>query len=132
MSNEVQPVEEDEEPWQFTAEDILKRLREEFPKAYCEQTGGGTATLYIRKGDDDVMVTAGPGSYNWGNGDASTFYTGEFYAGMDDYLNNGEQRDEVPPGLDFTGMGANDAEFDRVAQAIAGLYAKYNDGTYPA
>lgn len=123
------------EDGEFTAEDILSRLREEFPAAYCNQTGGGTATLYIHKVPGDIAVTAGPGSFNWSDGNKSVFYIGEFSAGMEMYKNDGteeREEDELGPDSPLNGLSAaTPAEFDRVAKIIAEYHAIYNNGDYP-
>lgn len=121
--------------WEFMAEDILSRLREEFPASFCEQTGGGTATLYIRKVETDIAVCAGPGSFNWNAPDQSSFHCGEFSAGMEPYKNDGmDEREahEQAPDVALELAAPIPAEFDRIAKLIAAAHAEYNSGKYPA
>lgn len=88
------------------ADVLLLALKAEHPDvpAYVEQTGGGTATLYIgtKFGDDtesggNYPVVAGPGSYNWSNGNHSTFSWEEFVVGPDDY---GVQNPDFPKSIE--------------------------------
>lgn len=119
--------------WTFTAEDILSRVREEFPGSYCNQTGGGTATLEIRKTEDDIAVLAGPGQFHWNAPGESTFHAGEFSVGMDSWKSNGEQRDDDelgPEALGDIGIPTPDV-LDGVARTIREHYYIYNNGNYP-
>lgn len=122
------------EEYEFHAEEILSRLRDDFPAAYVEQTGGGTATLYIHKEEGDIPVTAGPGSFNWGAPNQSRFFVGEFYAGMDDYKNHGEEfreEDEMGPPVPIGDVEATPEHFDRIAALLREYHGIYNSGQYP-
>lgn len=124
--------------WGFTAEDILSRVREEFPGSSCDQTGGGTATLNICKDANDpkeISVLAGPGQFHWNSPSSSTFHTGEFSAGMDYYINGTDElRDPdetgpaVPIGDDWIPTPEN---LDNVARLIREYHGIYNNGSYP-
>ena len=116
------------ESGEFVARDLLEHLLERFPCSYVEQTGGGTATLYITKHDADVPITAGPGSYNWDNPGSSLFYTGEFYWGRDDYDRDGEEFPEpAAPGGSLDDQDPElPVDFAALAERIAAEYAKYN------
>lgn len=107
----------------FTGWELLAHLKD-FPRSFVDQTGGGTATLVIRKSETDVAITAGPGSYNWVDGNASTFFVGEFCWGRADYDNDGEWYPDDAPAeyLDPVNSGS----FEELAQRIRTEYAKYN------
>lgn len=117
----VTPLEDE-----FSAGDILRHLQD-FPHSYVDQTGGGTATLVIRKKEGDVPITAGPGSYNWTDPKSSTFYVGEFYWGPDTYGVDGEEpthpyANEPDEALDPENPGTLLVLTDRIRAA----YAKCN------
>lgn len=67
----------------LTAGDIREAILVERPDwaIRCEQTGGGTATIYI---GDAVGVAIGPGSYDWADEWLSTFWLGDTAVGPDD------------------------------------------------
>lgn len=86
-----------------SAERLLEIVREELPEcpAYCEQTGGGCATLFLGTArgmdptppserdapdDDDprYWLAIGPGAYDWGDPSRSEFSYAELYVGPDD------------------------------------------------
>jgi hypothetical protein len=75
-----------------TGRQVLAAIAEATDRpAYVEQTGGGTATIYVGKpGDgafnewDRYAAAIGPGTFNWTDPDASTFYLGDLYVGPDD------------------------------------------------
>lgn len=115
----VSPLEED-----FTGWDILRHLIDEFPHSYVDQTGGGTATLVIRKTEEDVAITAGPGSYNWTTPKSSVFYVGEFYFGRSPYDNDGNDYPDEDPGeaLDAENPGT----LIQLADRIRAAYNKHN------
>lgn len=83
-------------------------------KVYVEQTGGGTATIYIGpvwqddEGYDRQTLMIGPGSFDWGSPNDSQFSFGEVCVGPDDdgetdpiYVSNmDELRDAVRHFLD--------------------------------
>lgn len=52
----------------------------------CEQTGGGTATIYVGEADaaHRYAVAIGPGSYDWTDSWSSTFDLGDTAVGPDD------------------------------------------------
>ena len=109
---------------EFTGWDILRQLIDEFPHSYVDQTGGGTATLVIRKSEVDVAITAGPGSYNWSIPKSSIFYSGDFNFGRDPYDNDGnEYPDDVP--AEFLSP-ENPGTIEQLVQRIRTAYAKYN------
>ena len=115
----VSPLEDE-----FTGWDILRHIIEEFPHSYVEQTGGGTATLVIRKTEQDVAITAGPGAYNWTTPKSSVFYTSEFYFGRRPYDDDGNEDPDMDPGeaLDPENPGTLIQLADRIRDA----YTKNN------
>lgn len=108
----------------FTGWDLLRHIIDEFPRSYVTQTGGGTATFVIRKADEDVAITAGPGSYNWTSPKSSTFYSGDFNWSRDFYDNDGNELDEEPENehLDPKNPGTLEA----LAHRIRAIYTKHN------
>ncbi len=130
--------EEYEEAYEFPAREILSRIKEALPASYTNQTGGGTATLYCHKVPGDIAVTAGPGSFHWGDPDGSVFYIGEFSAGMDMWKEPDEDGDdlrdgdEMGPEVPIGEMsGKTPEEFDRIAALIIEYHGIYNSGQYP-
>lgn len=93
-----------------TAEGIAGMIRARFPGApvTCEQTGGGTATVYVgRPGQDDpwsgadpsepfAWLAIGPGRYDWSASMLSTFVLSDLFIGPDDA--SGEGRPNMPTG----------------------------------
>lgn len=66
--------------------------------AYVEQTGGGTATVYVGEPDDDTgwyPVAIGPGSFNWGDANGSEFGAAELFVGPDEPDAGGSYADEA-------------------------------------
>lgn len=115
----VSPIEDE-----FTGWDLLRHVIDEFPKSYVDQTGGGTATFVIRKTDEDVAITAGPGSYSWREPKASVFYVNEFYFGRPPYDNDGNDYPDEDPGeaLDAENPGT----LIQLADRIRAAYNKHN------
>lgn len=109
---------------EFTGWDLLRHTIDEFPKSFVNQTGGGTATFVIRKTDEDVAITAGPGSYSWREPKASVFYSGEFYFGRDYYDNDGNEYPDEDPGESLN--PENPGTFEQLAHRIRAVYAKHN------
>lgn len=78
----------------FTGREVLDAIAAATDApAYIEQTGGGTATLYIGAtraaigfdaDEPRYRLAAGPGSFDWGDSDRSTFYASDLYIGPDD------------------------------------------------
>lgn len=75
---------------ELNGDTILKGLHDAGIPAYAEQTGGGTATLYIgnthkdENGDDRWQLCAGPGSFDGPGWINPRFDTVEFNIGPDD------------------------------------------------
>lgn len=115
----VSPLEDE-----FTGWDLLRHTIDEFPRSYVDQTGGGTATFVIRKSDEDVAITAGPGSYNWTDPKSSVFYTGEFYFGRDQYDNDGNEYPDEGPSESLD--PENPGTLVQLADRIRAVYAKHN------
>lgn len=84
------------EDTEFYAENLIKALEEAGFKAYVEQTGGGTATLYANKVEGDNKILGGPGSYNWREPGKSVFTSDEFFVGEDAYDNDDQPKDHDP------------------------------------
>lgn len=82
----------------ITAAEIIDALRAVDITAEVGQSGGGCATIYVGptvtddNGDTIHACLIGPGSYHWTEPLASTFYSGDLYAGPDDA---GDDQDAV-------------------------------------
>jgi hypothetical protein len=78
-----------ERPEYFRAVDLIRALSAVLPEGtpmFCDQTGGGTATLYVgrclaEEGDAGPVyqLTIGPGVYEWSDAGASEFLVGEAF-----------------------------------------------------
>lgn len=85
---------------EVTAAAIRDAIRAQNPGVAirCDQTGGGTATIYLGEVDRDgrYCVAIGPGSYDWSDPWASVFDLGDTAVGPDDM---GEVRPDYPATL---------------------------------
>jgi hypothetical protein len=67
----------------FEASKLIEALRIEGLDAHVWQSGGGTATLTIKREETHKEFLIGPGSYHWEAPGKSLFTTDELYAGVD-------------------------------------------------
>ena len=98
--NQAEPeLEEDPEPERFIAKELLDALKAEGLNADVQQTGGGTATIFIEdpeKPGEDVFLV-GPGSYHWNDPNMSLFTMAELSYGLDHWEDDGDTLREVEP-----------------------------------
>lgn len=72
------------------AKQLIDAINAKYPELDVSvwQSGGGTATLWIepKRGldKDQVVVLAGPGTYDWGTPEQSTFYFDDLSVGLND------------------------------------------------
>lgn len=79
---------------------------------FVGQSGGGTATLYIKLQDCDEYFLIGPGSYDWTYPHLSLFTSEDLYYGLDTNTFEHAEQYTVTPGASVT----------EIAEAIATAY----------
>lgn len=67
----------------FDASVLIEALKAEGLDAHVWQSGGGTATFYVKQEPTHKEFLIGPGSYHWEQPGKSLFTTDELYAGVD-------------------------------------------------
>lgn len=73
---------------EFKAHDLTGRLRAAGFQVLVQQTGGGTATIYAKRGG--ITVLGGPGAFDWSNPEDSSFDSSDFYVGIEDSEDGGK------------------------------------------
>lgn len=124
----MEPLEDTE----FHGGELVKALREAgFKTAYVEQSGGGTATIYARKTEEDTptedrdeYVLGGPGSFNWGKADESVFTTDEFAIGEEQYYADGVHDKDWDPEAEWAESGASIADMVAIFEK---MYVRANE-----
>lgn len=84
----------------FSMDELVDLIEARGVSAYVQQTGGGTATIYmgdempeLNCGDDDCphyVLAAGPGVFSWNADEPSIGTFGDFCYGPDDHGDSGE------------------------------------------
>jgi hypothetical protein len=110
------------EETEFYAKDLIAELVVVGLIARVEQTGGGTATIFVQNAPTEEPILIGPGSYNWGTAGNSVFTTEELYIGEDSYDLNDELKDYDPEAV----SPAMDATVAEIAQMTKTEYDKLN------
>lgn len=120
------------EDTEFYGEELVKALKEAgFKTAFVEQSGGGTATIYARKTEEDApieerdeYVLGGPGSFDWENSGASVFTTDEFAIGEEQYYADGEHEKDWDPEAEWTESGTS---IDEMVAIFEKMYVQANE-----
>ena len=126
--NDMAKLEDNE----FYGEELVKALKEAgFKTAFVEQTGGGTATIYARKTEEDTPykerdehVLGGPGSFDWENSGKSVFTSDEFAIGEEMYYADGETEKDWDPESEWTEAGTSIEEMVAIFEK---MYVKANE-----
>lgn len=104
MEKYVAPIEGNE----FYAKDLVEALAAEGVTSIIGQSGGGTATLYVRldrqteDGTDYFLI--GPGSYNWTDPGTSILTTDDLSCGEDGNYHEFGRNWDIPPGTTIPAM----------------------------
>ena len=121
---------------EFYGGDLVAALKEAgFENAFVNQTGGGTATIYVSQskertaGKVDEIILGGPGSYQWGDPGKSVFTTDDFYIGEEQYYNCEEDVEKNwEPYTVSTPIGASIADmvniFAKAAETVNDMVSK--------
>lgn len=108
---------------EFYAKELAPELLKRGFNVVIEQTGGGTATFYVSKGETDEYILGGPGSYDWENFENSTFTTDEFCVGEELFRRDGlTEKDDEPEGVY---VNPSDS-FSQIADLFVKLYEEAN------
>jgi hypothetical protein len=111
-----QEAPEEEGNGYFDAGDLVDALKAEGLDAHVGQSGGGTATLYMKQDPAHDEFLIGPGSYHWEDSRKSLLTTDELYYGLDANEHADPDMFTVTPGTSIPDM----------AKQIADAYRTHN------